>query len=111
MKKTGMLICAVVGMGGSMVAHAMDQADCIHVNLAVADMQQALIGAGNLDASKEKLETRAKENPEMKGSLNAFLELAKGVDVNAPMETMDMAEFDRAEEQYQKKYREECGGS
>ena len=49
MKKTGMLICAVVGMGGSMVAHAMDQADCIHVNLAVADMQQALIGAGNLD--------------------------------------------------------------
>ncbi len=110
MKKTGIVTCLLMGLAGPLSAQAADRVDCMKVTKAVSDMQLALAGMGNLNETLAKLESVGDQVPAMEEALNGMHEVVANADSDAPLETMDMDAFDRAEARYENKYRQECDG-
>lgn len=112
MKTEAILAAVLLTLAGPVAAKGVDEDNCFRINKAVADVEMAMLGMGELPAARQELAALRDEAPSMGEQLDGMLEVARKAENRKPMEPshpINTGEYDKAEAEYQKIFRKECG--
>lgn len=112
MKTEAMLAAALLTLAGPVAAEGVDEDTCFRINQAVVDMEMAMLGMGELPAARQKLAALRDQAPSMTEQLDGMLEVARKAENSKPMDPshpIQTGEHEKAEAEYRKIFRKECG--
>ncbi|MBL7250944.1 hypothetical protein [Alloalcanivorax marinus] len=110
MRRKAVVAAALLTLAGPVAA--VDDDTCVRIAKAVSDVELAMVGMGELGSARQELVSLRDATPSMRDELDAMVRVAEKAENSKPSEPshpINTGEYDKADAEYQKKYREECG--